>query len=61
MGALCARRRFAAITGPRFPDYIPQRMRGMVMDSGPLRAVPRRFIKIGVFLFLWCIGVHYAL
>ena len=27
--------RFAAITDPRFPDYIPQRMRGMAMNSGP--------------------------
>ena len=26
--------RFAAITDPRFPDYIPQRMRGMAMNSG---------------------------
>ena len=61
MGALRARRGFAAITGPRFPDYIPQRMRGMAIDSGPRRPVPIRCLKIDVFLFLWCIGIHYAL
>ena len=61
MGALRPRRGFAAITGPRFPDYIPQRMRGMAMDSGPLRPVPTRCLKVDVFLFLWCIGIHYAL
>ena len=33
VGALLARRGFAAITGPRVTDYIPQRMRGMAMDS----------------------------
>ena len=27
--------RFAAITDPRFPDYIPQRMTGMAVNSGP--------------------------
>ena len=53
--------RFAAITGPLFPDYIPQRMRGMAMDSGLLRPVPTRRLKIDAFLFLWCIGKHYAL
>ena len=26
---------FAAITDPRFSDYIPQRIRGMAMISGP--------------------------
>ena len=35
MGALRARRGFAAITDPRFPDYIPQRVRGMAVNSGP--------------------------
>ena len=50
MGALCARRGFAAITGPLFPDYIPQRMRGMAMDSGLLRHVPTRCLKIDAFL-----------
>ena len=61
VGALRARRGFAAITGPLFPDYIPQRMRGMAMDSGLLRPVPTRCLKIDAFLFLWCIGIHYAL
>ena len=37
-----ARRGFAAIIGPRLPDYIPHRMRGMAMGSGPLRPVPTR-------------------
>ena len=61
MGALCARRGLAAITGPLFPDYIPQRMRGMAMDSGLLRPVPTRCLKIDAFLFLWCIEyiMHY--
>ena len=49
------------INGPRFPDYIPQQMRGMAMDSGPLRPVPTRYLKIDVFLFRWCIGIQYAL
>ena len=35
VGALRARRAFAAITDPRFPDYIPQRVRGMAVNSGP--------------------------
>ena len=35
MGALRARRGFTAITDPRFPDYIPQRMRDMAMKSDP--------------------------
>ena len=26
---------FAAIKDPRFPDYIPQRMRGMDVNNGP--------------------------
>ena len=29
------RRGFAAITDPRFPDYIPQRMRVIAENSGP--------------------------
>ena len=53
--------RFAAITGLLFPDYILQRMRGMAMDSGLLRPVPTRCLTIDAFLFLWCIGIHYAL
>ena len=48
MGGL---RGFAAITGPRFPDYIPQRMKDMAMDRGPLRPVPTRYLKINVFCF----------
>ena len=35
MGALAMRRGFAAIIGPRFPDYIPQLMRDMAVNSGP--------------------------
>ena len=53
--------RASRITGPLFPDYIPQRMRGMAMDSGLLRPVPTRCLKIDAVLFLWCIGIHYAL
>ena len=34
-GGLRARRGFAAITGPRFPDYIQQRMRGIAVNSCP--------------------------
>ena len=34
LGAVRARRGFAAKTDPRFPDYIPQRMRGIAMYSG---------------------------
>ena len=49
MGALRARHGIAAITSPRSPDYIPQRMRGMAMDSGPLMPVPTRRLKIDVF------------
>ena len=51
VGALGARRGFASITGPRFSDYFPQRMRGMAMDSRLLRPVPTRFLKIDVFCF----------
>ena len=35
VGAHRARRGFAAITDTRFPDYIPQRVRGMAGNSGP--------------------------
>ena len=49
MGALRACRGFTAITGPRFPDYNPQRMRGIAMDSHPLRLVPIRILKIDLF------------
>ena len=35
VGALRARGGLAAITDPRFPDYIPQLMRGMPVKSGP--------------------------
>ena len=42
---------FAAINGPLFPDYIPQRMRGMAMDSVPLRPAPTRCLKIDVIFF----------
>ena len=51
MDVICARRVSAAITGPRFWDYIPQRMRGMATDNGPLRPVPTRCLKFDVFLF----------
>ena len=44
-----------------FLDYIPQQMRGMAMDSGPLRAVPTRCLKIDLLLFFWCTGILYAL
>ena len=56
-----ARRGFAAITGPRFPEYIPQQMKGMAMDSSLLGPVPTRCLKIDAFLFRWCIGIHYEL
>ena len=61
MGALCARRGFAAKTGPLFPDYIPQRMRGMAMDSGLLRPVPTRCPKLTHFCFFGALEyiMHY--
>ena len=31
----------------------------MAMDSDPLRHVSTRRLKFYVFLFLWCIGIHY--
>ena len=34
-GSVGACRGFAAITDPLFPDYFPQRMRGMAVNSGP--------------------------
>ena len=50
-GAVHARRDFAAITSPRFSDYFPQRMKGMALDSGQLRSVSTRCLKIEVFCF----------
>ena len=47
--------RFAVITGPRLTDYIPQRMRGMGMDSGQL--VPSNTICLKI-TFLWGSGLH---
>ena len=49
VGAFGARRGVAAITGPWFPDYVPQWMRDMAKESGPLRPVPTGCLKIDVF------------
>ena len=46
MGAPRARR-----TRPRFLDYTQQRMRSMAMDSGPLRPVYTRCLKLTYFCF----------
>ena len=49
VGAFCARRGFALITDPRFPYYIPQRMRGMAMNSGPQ-------LRLNYYSAIWTVG-----
>ena len=46
--------RFARVTGPRFPDYIRQRMRDLATDSGPLGALD---VKNDVFQLLLLIAL----
>ena len=47
--------------GGLFPDYIPQRMRSMAMNSGLLRPVPTRCLKLAQFCFFGALEniMHY--